>query len=105
MTEIKRWHPTARMNQMVAYNGLIFTAGQVAEENAGKSVADQTAEILRTIDSLQLTDRQKVATPVNWNPGDPAIIVPSLSDEQAKALFPQGWKTVKPYLRVVDLSK
>ena len=52
MTEIKRWHPTARMNQMVAYNGLVFTAGQVAEENAGKSVADQTAEILRNIDGL-----------------------------------------------------
>ena len=52
MTEIKRWHPTARMNQMVAYNGLVFTAGQVAEENAGKSVAEQTAEILRNIDSL-----------------------------------------------------
>ena len=52
MTEIKRWHPTARMNQMTAYNGLIFTAGPVAEENAGKSVAEQTTEILRTIDSL-----------------------------------------------------
>jgi len=62
-------------------------------------------EILRAIDSLQLTDKQKVATPVNWKPGDPAIIVPSLSDEQAKALFPQGWKTLTPYLRVVDLSK
>lgn len=62
-------------------------------------------EILRTIDSLQLTDRQKVATPVNWKQGDPAIIVPSLSDEQAKALFPQGWKTVKPYLRIVELPK
>jgi thioredoxin-dependent peroxiredoxin len=62
-------------------------------------------EILRTIDSLQLTDKQKVATPVNWKPGDPAIIVPSLSDEQARKLFPQGWKALKPYLRVVDLRK
>jgi len=62
-------------------------------------------EILRTIDSLQLTDTQKVATPVNWKKGDPAIIVPSLSDEQAKPLFPQGWKTLKPYLRIVDLPK
>jgi enamine deaminase RidA (YjgF/YER057c/UK114 family) len=52
MTDIKRWHPTARMNQMVAYNGLVFTAGQVAEENAGNSVTEQTAEILRNIDSL-----------------------------------------------------
>jgi enamine deaminase RidA (YjgF/YER057c/UK114 family) len=52
MTDIKRWHPTARMNQMVAYNGLVFTAGQVAEENAGNSVTEQTSEILRNIDSL-----------------------------------------------------
>jgi enamine deaminase RidA (YjgF/YER057c/UK114 family) len=52
MTDIERWHPTARMNQMVAYNGLVFTAGQVAEENAGNSVTEQTSEILRNIDSL-----------------------------------------------------
>ena len=63
MTDIKRWHPTARMNQMVAYNGLVFTAGQVAEENAGKSVAEQTAEILRNIDSLLAeagTDKSRI---------------------------------------------
>jgi alkyl hydroperoxide reductase subunit AhpC len=60
-------------------------------------------EILRTIDSLQLTDNEKVATPVNWRQGDPVIIVPSLSDEDAKARFPQGWETQKPYLRVVRL--
>lgn len=58
-------------------------------------------EILRVIDSLQLTDKQKLATPVNWKPGDDAIIVPALKDEDAKKLFPQGWKTLKPYLRVV----
>lgn len=62
-------------------------------------------EILRVIDSLQLTDGEKVATPVNWRKGDPAIIVPSLSDEDAKARFPQGWTTLKPYLRIVDLKK
>jgi len=61
-------------------------------------------EVLRVIDSLQLTDSQKVATPVNWQPGQPAIIVPSLSDEEAKKRFPQGWKTLKPYLRIVDVS-
>jgi len=59
------------------------------------------AEILRVIDSLQLTDAHKVATPVNWTPGEDVIIVPSLSDADAKARFPQGWKTLKPYLRVV----
>ncbi len=59
------------------------------------------AEILRVIDSLQLTDKYKVATPVNWKPGDDVIIVPSIPDDEAKKLFPQGWKTLKPYLRVV----
>jgi alkyl hydroperoxide reductase subunit AhpC len=59
-------------------------------------------EILRVIDSLQLTDAHKVATPVNWTPGKDVIIVPSLSDEDAKQRFPQGWKTLKPYLRMVQ---
>lgn len=62
------------------------------------------AEILRVIDSLQLTDKHKVATPVNWQPGEKVIIVPSVPDEQAKELFPQGWKTEKPYLRWVELK-
>jgi alkyl hydroperoxide reductase subunit AhpC len=57
-------------------------------------------EILRVIDSLQLTANYSVATPVNWKDGDDCIIVPSLSDEDAKAKFPAGWKTIKPYLRV-----
>lgn len=58
-------------------------------------------EILRIIDSLQLTDKYKVATPVNWKEGDDVIIVPSVSNEEAKKLFPSGWKEVKPYLRIV----
>ena len=63
------------------------------------------AEVLRAIDSLQLTDREKVATPVNWEPGEPVIISPSLSTDEAKARFPQGWDEKKPYLRVVNLSR
>lgn len=59
------------------------------------------AEILRVVDSLQLTDAHKVATPVNWTDGQDVIIVPSLSDEDARTRFPDGWKTLKPYLRVV----
>jgi thioredoxin-dependent peroxiredoxin len=59
------------------------------------------AEILRVIDSLQLTDAHKVATPVNWQDGNDVIIVPSLSDEEAKKRFPEGWRTLRPYLRVV----
>src|SRR5689334_2248531 len=57
-------------------------------------------EILRVIDSLQLTSNYSVATPVNWKYGDDCIIVPSISDEDAKAKFPAGFKTVKPYLRI-----
>src|SRR3982750_4746621 len=57
-------------------------------------------EILRVIDSLQLTANYSVATPVNWKDGDDCIIVPAISDEQAKEKFPAGWKTLKPYLRV-----
>src|SRR5215475_2209156 len=57
-------------------------------------------EILRVIDSLQLTANYSVATPVNWKDGDDCIIVPAISDEDAKAKFPAGWKTLKPYLRV-----
>jgi alkyl hydroperoxide reductase subunit AhpC len=59
-------------------------------------------ELLRVIDSLQLTDRHKVATPANWRQGDDVIIVPSVSDEDAKALFPKGWKAERPYLRIVS---
>lgn len=58
-------------------------------------------EILRVLDSLQLTDKYKVATPVNWKPGDDVIIVTSVSNEEAKKLFPEGWKELKPYLRLV----
>ena len=58
-------------------------------------------EVLRLLDSCQLTARHTVATPVNWRPGDDVIIPPSVPDDQAKAKFPDGWKTLKPYLRVV----
>lgn len=58
-------------------------------------------EILRVIDSLQLTASHKVATPANWRQGDECIIVPSVSDEEASKLFPNGYRAVKPYLRLV----
>jgi thioredoxin-dependent peroxiredoxin len=58
-------------------------------------------EVLRLLDSIQLTAKYSVATPVNWKQGEDCIIVPSLSDEQAREKFPNGWKTVKPYLRTV----
>ncbi len=58
-------------------------------------------EVLRVIDSLQLTAKHQVATPVNWQNGEDVIIVPALSNEDAKKKFPDGWNEVKPYLRVV----
>jgi len=58
-------------------------------------------EILRLIDSLQLTAKYSVATPVNWKQGDDCIIVPAVSDDAAKEKFPGGWKTIKSYLRIV----
>ncbi len=57
-------------------------------------------EILRVLDSMQLTGKHKVATPVNWKQGDDVIIAPSVSDDEAKKLFPAGWKALKPYLRM-----
>ncbi|HWC98191.1 MAG TPA: peroxiredoxin [Candidatus Sulfopaludibacter sp.] len=62
-------------------------------------------EVLRVLDSMQLTARLKVATPVNWKNGDDIIIPPAVSDEEAKAMFPDGWKTLKPYLRVAPQPK
>jgi alkyl hydroperoxide reductase subunit AhpC len=62
-------------------------------------------EILRALDSIQLTARHKVATPANWKHGDKVIIAPSVSDEEAKSLHPAGWQTLKPYLRVTDQPK
>ncbi len=58
-------------------------------------------EILRVLDSMQLTLEHKVATPANWKNGEDVIIVPTVSDDDAKKMFPDGWNTVKPYLRVV----
>ena len=58
-------------------------------------------EILRVIDSLQLTAKYKVATPANWTNGGDVIAGSSVGDDEARQLFPQGWKTVKPYLRVL----
>jgi thioredoxin-dependent peroxiredoxin len=59
-------------------------------------------EVLRLLDSCQLTAKHTVATPVNWQPGQDVIIPPAVSDEVARQKFPNGWNTVKPYLRVVD---
>jgi alkyl hydroperoxide reductase subunit AhpC len=62
-------------------------------------------EVLRVIDSLQLTAKHKVATPVNWKQGDDVIIAGSVSDEDAKKQYPNGWKAPRPYLRIVPQPK
>ena len=62
-------------------------------------------ELLRLLDSVQLTAKHKVATPVNWKPGEEVIIVPAVSNEEAKQRFPDGWKSPKPYIRIVPQPK
>src|SRR5690348_15067400 len=62
-------------------------------------------EVLRAIDSMQLTAKHRVATPVNWKPGEDVIIAGSVSDEEAKKIYPQGWKAPRPYLRIVPHPK
>jgi len=62
-------------------------------------------EVLRVLDSMQLTAKHKVATPVNWKAGEDVIIVPAVSDEEAKQKYPGGWKAPKPYLRIVPQPK
>jgi alkyl hydroperoxide reductase subunit AhpC len=62
-------------------------------------------EVLRVLDSMQLTAKHKVATPVNWKQGEDVIIVPSVSNDEAKTKFPGGWKSPKPYLRIVPQPK
>ncbi len=62
-------------------------------------------EVLRVIDSLQLTAKHKVATPANWKPGEDVIIAGSVSDEDARKIYPQGWKAPRPYLRIVPQPK
>ena len=62
-------------------------------------------EGMRLLYSVELSAHDPVSTPVNWQPGEPVVISPSLSNEQAKERFPQGWKELKPYLRLVHLSK
>jgi len=62
-------------------------------------------EILRMLDSMKLTAKHKVATPVNWKVGEDVVIVPAVSDEEARKTYPQGWKALKPYLRIVPQPK
>ena len=68
------------------------------------SVGRNFTEILRVIDSLQLSDAKRIATPADWTPGGKVIIPPSISNDEAKDLFPQGWDELRPYLRLTDVK-
>lgn len=69
------------------------------------NVGRNFTEILRVIDALQAGDANRIATPADWIPGDKVIIPPSISNAEAKTLFPQGWKELRPYLRLTELAK
>ena len=69
------------------------------------TVGRNFAEILRVIDALQTTDSQEVACPADWVPGDRVIIRPTVSEEDAQKKFPQGYETLRPYLRLTDINK
>lgn len=111
----------ARLYDMIHPNAVAKTEGRSAADNATvrsvfiigpdkrvkliltypMSTGRNFDEVLRVLDSMQLTARHQVVTPVNWKQGEDVIIVPALSDADAKERFPDGWKTLKPYLRVV----
>src|SRR5438067_7536889 len=91
------------LNVAKLYNMLPADAGDSSE---GRTAANNATvrnfdEILRVLDSMQLTAKHKVATPVNWKNGDDVIILPAVTDEEAKQKYPAGWKSPKPYLRIV----
>jgi thioredoxin-dependent peroxiredoxin len=103
-------HPnaSAQTNKTAADNATIRSVFIVGPDKKIKlmltypmSTGRNFDEVLRVLDSMQLTARHKVATPVNWKQGEDVIILTSVPDADAKSLFPEGWRTVKPYLRVV----
>ena len=95
-------HPNASSTMTVRSVFVIAPDKRVmAQITYPASAGRNFTEILRVIDSLQLTAKYRVATPANWNDGDDVIVGSSVSDVEAMKLFPNGWKTVKPYLRVL----
>ena len=104
-------HPNARggaKERTAADNATIRSVFVIGPDKAVKlmltypmSTGRNFDEVLRVLDSMQLTAKHKIATPVNWKQGEDVIIVPAVSDEEAKERFPDGWKAPKPYLRLV----
>ena len=107
-------HPnaSAQTNRTAADNATIRSVFIVGPDKKIKliltypmSTGRNFDEVLRVLDSMQLTAKHKVATPVNWKEGEDVIILASIPDTEAKSLFPQGWRTVKSYLRLVRQPK
>ena len=103
---------TAAKGRTAADNQTVRTVYVIGPDKAVKAMISYPMstgrnfdEVLRLIDSIQLTAKHKVATPVNWKQGEDVIIVPAVSDEEAKQKFPGGWKAPKPYLRIVPQPK
>lgn len=94
-------HPNADASATVRSVFIIDPARKIrATITYPASTGRNFGEILRVIDSLQLTDNHKVATPVDWQEGDDCVILPSISDADARSQFPKGWKELRPYLRM-----
>ena len=90
---------------MLGADGQVFERAAAYKEHVGRTLfgldAAQYDEVLRLLDSCQLTAKHKVATPVNWKRGDDVIISPAVSEAEAKEKYPQGWKSPRPYIRIV----
>ncbi|KAF2074471.1 hypothetical protein CYY_004216 [Polysphondylium violaceum] len=94
-------HPNAANNMTIRSVYFIGPEKKLrAQITLPASTGRSFVEILRIIDSLQLTDKHKVATPAEWKDGDDCVIIPTISDQEAKGLFPKGWKALKSYLRM-----
>ena len=106
MSSTARRPATAATNQTVC---TVFVVGPDKKIKLTLSYPMSTGrnfdEVLRVLDSLQLTAKHQVATPVNWKNGDDVIISGSVTDEQARAKYPGGWKAPKPYLRIIPQPK
>ena len=105
-------HEADRVHRTAANNATVRTVFVIGPDKKIKlmlvypmSTGRNFDEVLRVLDSIQLTATHKVATPVNWKHGEDVIIVPAVSDEEAKQRYPDGWKAPRPYLRIVPQPK
>src|SRR6202167_3503912 len=95
----------AQLYDMLPADAGNTSEGRTAATNATVRTGRNFDEVLRVLDSIQLTAKHKVATPVNWKHGDDVIILPAVTEEEAKQKYPDGWKSPKPYLRIVPQPK